>query len=336
MLHAAFQGEFEHLLRKPTLPGFLVSDLRVVRLPDSENGEPRYQVAVHVRNDEPAPGVAGIGLRVPQSGGIFVFGVRWGKFVHVPGNTSMEFGATTGAPPLEVRLETYLSRNARVMRLPLPRVDSETIVVQEPLNGARPSNWRPPDIGIVVDDLDRGFSFVSPPQKGFRLGSSSDDDDTDATAPEYYGTRAPGWHRQGDPLTTSWGKYRRTLMRILAGTGEGKASFTTELPATGGWRLSYHLPGASASEGNESRTRPMPMYDDFGTYNLRIVAGDHRIPVEFDARTAVPGWNDIGTFDLPAGPVSVEVSDATDGDVLVADAVRWQRATGPAGVADGP
>ena len=325
----------EHLMRGSALPGFLVSDLRVVRLPDLENGQPRYQVTVHVRNDEPVPGVAGIGFRVPQSGAPFVFGFRWGKFVHVPGNTAMEFGVTTQAPPLEVRLETYLSRNARVMRLPLPGVDPDRIVVEEALNGARPSDWQPPDIGIIVDDLDPGFAFVSPPEKGFRLGSWSDDDDTDDTVPEFYaGAGGPGWHRQGDPLTTSWGKYRRTLMRILAGTGQGTASFTTDLPAGGDWRLSYHLPGASASEGIDRSGRPGPMNDDFGTYDFRIVAGDQRMRRKFDARTAVPGWNDIGTFDLPAGPVSVEVSDATDGNVVVADAVRWQPATRSTEVAE--
>ena len=69
------------------------------------------------------------------------------------------------------------------------------------------------------------------------------------------------------------------------------------------------------------------MDDNFGTYNLRIVAGEHARPVPFDARVAVPGWNAIGTYDLPAGPVGVEVSDATDGDIVVADAIRWQNAT---------
>ena len=167
----------------------------------------------------------------------------------------MELGVTIPAPPLEVRVETYLSRNARVMKLPIPRVDPESIVAEEPLNGARASDWQPSDIGIVVDDLDPGFSSVSAPDRGFRIGPSSDGDDGKGTVPEYDdATRsAPGWHRQGDPQTTAWGKYRRTLMRIVAGRGEGNATFTTELPATGRWRLSYHLPGATASEAATER-----------------------------------------------------------------------------------
>lgn len=316
-----------HFMREDTLPGFQVSDIRVVRLPDDENGAPRYQVAVHVRNDQPVPGVVGLGARETRPdgfGGMF----RWGQFVHVPGNTALELGVVIEAPPADVRLETYLSRNARVMRLSPPRVDTESIVAEEPLIGVRPSDWQPVDLGVVVDDLDPGYAYVSPPPKGIRLGFEPGDDD--AEMPEFnYLVPAPGWHRQGDPLTMSWGRYRRTLTRILAGTGDGEATFATELPSAGAWRLYYHLPGASASEGHHWRTGGWNPGDEFGTYNLEIVAGDLRIPVAYDAGMAVPGWNDIGTFTVPAGPVSVTVSDATDGRVIVADAVRWQLANGP-------
>ena len=315
-----------HFMREDTLPGFLVSAARVFRLPDGDDGKPRYQVTVHVRNDEPVPGVAGLAVRETGPDG---FGVYYqAPFVHVPGNSAREFGVFTSAPPSDVRLETYLSQNARVMRLAFPRVDSEQIVPAEPFFGSRPSAWQPPDLGIVVDDLDSGYSYVSPPPRGFRLGSSPKDDD--AEMPEYnYAVPAPGWHRHGDPLTMSWGRYRRTLTRIVAGTGAGRATFATQLPATGKWRLYYHLPGESASGGHHWRTGGWNPGDDFGTYNLEIVAGDLRIPVAYDARMAVPGWNDIGTFELPAGGVSVTVSDATDGQVIVADAVRWQLLNDP-------
>ena len=57
---------------------------------------------------------------------------------------------------------------------------------------------------------------------------------------------------------------------------------------------------------------------------MTIDAGDLRLPVQYDARAAVQGWNDIGTFELPAGPVRLTVSDLTDGGVVVADAIRWE------------
>ncbi|MDE0037354.1 MAG: hypothetical protein OXU77_07300 [Gammaproteobacteria bacterium] len=313
-----------HYMREIALPGFLVSDLRVFRLPDDANGAPRYQVAVDVRNDEPVPGLAGLYLRAaPPS----FFG-QWGEFVHVPGNTSLELGVVTQGPPEEVRLETYLSKNARISRLPIPSPDAETIVPEEPLNGARPSDWRPPDIGIVVDDLDPGFSFVSPPEEGFWPSSTSSGSGDGEVSEYYFGVPDGVWYRHGDPLTLSWGKYRRTLMRIGAGEGKGRATFAADLPASGSWRVFYHLPGSTVSGRS-----PPPLdgvapafraWDSFGTYDFELVAGDVRQTVEYDARTAVSGWNDIGTFELPAGPVSLEVSDSTDGSVVVADAVRWQ------------
>ena len=307
----------EHFMRGSTLPGFLVSDLRVERLADDEVGQPRYQISVHVRNDEPVAGVAGISFRSSHT-------FEWGDFARVPGDTSLELGVVTRTPPREVRLETWLSRNRRIMGLALPEIDSETIVPGEPFRGARPSDWIPPDLGIVVDDLDPGFSVVQPPRKRLRLDFGGDGEDR-ATVAEYHGDAGERrWQRQEHPDTVGWGKYRRTLTRIRAGSGEGSASFRAELPAAGAWRLSYHLPGPSASR----RTRVMQSLfwqgtDRLGTLDLDIVAAGRRTPVEFDANIAVPGWNDLGTFELPAGPATVVVSDATTGDIVVADAVRW-------------
>ena len=308
----------EHFMRESTLPGFLAADLRAYRITDDANGQPRYQLAVHIRNDEPVPGVAAIAYWTSY--------YQWGDFVHVPGKTSLELGVIASEPPSEVRLETYLSKNRRIMRLAVPPVDVETTVPEAPFNGSRPSDWLPPDTGIVVDDLDAGFAAESPPRRGFRVSFGESEDDTAADVPEFYtdaGARV--WRRQENPDTVSWGKYRRTLTRIRAGAGEGRASFRAELPRAGTWRLSYHLPGPSASAGRRYQSIPgWQPSDRFGTLQFEIVSGMRRTPFGFDASTAVSGWNDLGTFELPAGPATVVVSDDTTGDIVVADAIRWE------------
>ena len=311
----------EHFMRESTLPGFLASDLRVARLADDESGQPRYQLCVHVRNDEKAPGAAGLSFRSSDYNAL-----ERGDVSHVPGNTSLEMCVVTPSPPSEVRLETYLSENRRIMRLALPEIDSAIMAPGEPFQGARPSDWVPPDLGIVVDDLDPGFSVVHPPRKGLRLDFGGVEEDRVRVA-EYDGdARERRWRRQEHADTPSWGKYRRTLTRIRAGSGEGRASFRTGLPTAGTWRLSYHLPGSSASKRTRSEmSRFWRAADRLGTIDLEIVAAERRTPVNFDASIAVPGWNDVGTFELPAGPVTVVASDATTGDIVVADAVRWER-----------
>lgn len=45
-----------------------------------------------------------------------------------------------------------------------------------------------------------------------------------------------------------------------------------------------------------------------------------------EMRSAVrfgPGWTEIGTFDLAAGEVSLSVSDRTEANVVIVDAIRW-------------
>ena len=315
----------EHFMRESTLPGFLAADLRAYRIADDENGQPRYQLAVHIRNDEPVPGVAGISFRSR-------YAYEWGEFAHVPGNTSLELGVVTREPPEEVRLETYLSQNRRIMRLAVPPIDVETTVREDPFNGSRPSEWLPPDLGIVVDDLDPGFSAESPPRRGLRLSFGKEEGEADDSLPEHYtdaGARI--WRRQENPDTVSWGKYRRTLTRIRAGVGEGRASFRAEIPKAGTWRLAYHLPGSSASENNRFQVPPgWESGDRFGVLDFEVVAGESRTPFNFDASTAVSGWNDLGTLDLPAGSVTVVVSDDTTGDIVVADAIRWEPVTADA------
>ena len=324
-IEPAMAPYIEHFMREPALPGFFASDLRVVRLADDESGQPRYQLSVHVRNDENAPGVAGIAFRSSDARRATAAIFEWGDASPVPGNMSLELGVVTRSPPREVRLETYLSQNRRIMRLDLPEIDSETIAPGEPFRGARPSDWIPPDLGIVVDDLDAGFSVVQPPRKGFRIDFGADEEDR-ATIAEYYGDAGERrWRRQEHADTVSWGKYRRTLTRIRAGSGEGSASFRAELPTPGAWRLYYHLPGSSASKKTRSEiSRFWQASDKLETLDLEIVAGERHTSASFDASIATPGWNDVGTFELPAGPAMVVVSDATTGDIVVADAVRWQ------------
>ena len=47
--------------------------------------------------------------------------------------------------------------------------------------------------------------------------------------------------------------------------------------------------------------------------------------LDFDAGLGEPGWNKLGEFDLPGGLTRLEVSNVTNGQVVIADAIRWRR-----------
>lgn len=221
-----------------------------------------------------------------------------------------------------------MSLNGGSWRVPLPHIDAGDIRPTAPFVGARPSDWRPRDSGVTVDDRDPSFSVVQPPARGWR--SVFRRKAPDATATRMASASFGGWRRHSDGGTVTWGRHRRSLMWIPAGAGATLAVFSAELPVAGKWRLLYHLPGPSLRHGRWDAGFPGTAPSAFGALDLHIVADGQRLPASFDAAQGIPGWNAIGTFDLPAGATEVTVSDKTSGDMVVADAIRWVSVAGSA------
>ena len=303
-------------LTAPGMPGFLVSEVSVVRVGDDDQGKPLHQLLVHVRNDEPTPGLISLGM--PRGSGY-----SEGEVIPIPAQSSVEIGRVLDAPPREVWLKPYLSMNRNLVRLSVAAGDPEEVVDRLPFYGERPSEWRPPvDGSIVVDDLDPGFSVQSAvPERRWFKRRTPHGMALDQGLPEFqYST--PGWSRQ--ELPTGHGKYRRTAARAWQGEGELLATFAATLPAKGRWRLDYHVPELGRLSPFMFAFGPS---DSLGNYDIRVVANGEATVVEFDADEATQGWNKLGEFELEAGQVLVEVSDLTTGQVVVADAIRWQPVT---------
>ena len=55
--------------------------------------------------------------------------------------------------------------------------------------------------------------------------------------------------------------------------------------------------------------------------------GDER-EIAFDSNGAAEGWNLSESFALPKGEVSVTLSNNTDGQFVIADAIRWSPSAG--------
>ena len=303
------------------LPGF-VAEARAYRLPDDSRGAARYQLLVQVRNTGRADGYVRLLWRMHGLAALP------GASAAVAAGATVELGHVQWAPPVEAKLDTFLSLNRGGVRLPLPQVDPQVIVSEEPFSGARPSSWTPrtdPN-EVVVDDLDEAFLTESVITPGLRFTRRV----VRAAGPDVP-TRtmsASQWQRQKYHYIFSWGRYERTLVTIEPGTGESVATFRAVLPSAGRWRLAHHLPGPSLYSGSFIEDGPefiRKHYDPrgLGTFDIHVHTGGRSVPVSFDGTDAVPGWNALGIFDLPAGEVRVTVSDRTSGDCVVVDAIRW-------------
>jgi hypothetical protein len=288
------------------------------RITDAEDGTPRYQVLATIRNDEATDGLIRLDYRLgdPQTG------IERDSTdpVLIAAQSSVELGLVTSTPPRMVRVVPYLALNRDPFSLSLPPVDDERIVEADPFDGSREVEWAPAeDDAIVVDDLDPGFSVVESTKGSwlrFARGSSQEIE-TDQGLPVVQNIFRPAsrWSRRS--ATTAYGKYRHTMAIVKAGNGDRRAIFSAEIPRAGEWELEYHLPALrrrGRRGGGESMT---------GSWSLTIVDSSGSHEVSFDLAGSELGWNTLGSFEIADGEVRVEVSDQTDGRLVVADAIRW-------------
>ena len=264
---AALLGDWLH---DAALPGFVVSPLAIERLQDDDQGRPRYQLRVSVRNEEPVPGLVRLRYEAGRRGTRVEDATAP---VRVAGRSSVDIGLVSNQPPHGVELLFFLSLNRDQRRaLTIPQVDQTERLAAEPFAGWRVSEWRPAvEPGVVVDDLDAGFVVRYEDERAMAQltraaappGARLPEADIDQGLP-VYGAFPPvrGWARQ--PHDRAWGKYRRTLARAARGPGNAVAEFLAEIPAPGRWRLGYHLPSMRSERRGDTV---------LGSYDLRVVAG---------------------------------------------------------------
>ena len=297
-------------LNETALPGFMASRARVVRLADDEDGRPRYETRFHVRNGEPVPGL----VRVAH--GRFLLETRSDP-IHIPGNTAVEVGMVTPRPPERLWLEPYLALNRLRVRIELTEEtpdDSD----QEPLLGSQPSSWAPAVEGIVIDDLDPRFSVEDRAEDTRRrIGAALVDlgrqREYDQGLPVLT-QRAGEWSRVS--IATGWGKYRHTVAGSIPGDGSAVAIFAVELPEPGRWRLEYHVPNRRLGLWG-------PSYGALGTLAMTVIADGREVEIAYDGTSADVGWNEVDEFEFVSTNVRLEVSNRTDGEMVIADAIRW-------------
>ena len=277
--------------------------------------------------------------------------------VHVPGNTAILVALQSDNPTKRIWLEPRLSLNREPIRLDLPELEDNTPTESSILPYVSQVDWQPADrIGITVDDLDVGFSVELPtletkrltiptwlvhaaavPSQEFDRGLSVQKNSINylenrlnplfvAVSRRLISERLTLWHRDNDP--TSFGEYRKTYAGKSGGLDQSKAIFSTTLPTAGKWKLEYHIPISMGSEipydfvRSTNRSTYSSGYGDLGTHSIHVLSNETQAEIEFDGSSALPGWNQLGIYELTNSKVDVVLTEVSDG-YGVADAIRW-------------
>jgi hypothetical protein len=226
-------------------------------------------------------------------------------------------------------LRPYLSFNRGIFEFQVNTIDPAKIVTTDLVEGVHEIPWEIPDSSsIIVDDLDKDFSTVTEGRdtKGLRLKTKKKidkDQDTDQGLPYISANILPGrgsvpneWSRMSNGV--AYGKYRHTAAIIKPGDGDKKSLFQTELTQEGAWDLELYMPMKS-----------MFQVRNWGKWHAVVIDNNKdKHEYKFDSNAGIEGWNMVGKLDLPKGNVIVELSNLTDGDIVVADAIRWTPSAG--------
>jgi hypothetical protein len=305
---------FTDWLTTTSLPGFVAERATVFRLAESEDGRPRYQLLLTVRNHEAVPGMIRFGCAVGSGKS---FSRITSDPIRVAGRSRVQYGVVLSEPAAWAWADPYLALNREDIAIKLPEFDEERIVDEDPLNGSREIEWRVPDSDIVtVDDLDDGFEVTEGSgRSGIRSGGRERTTHLEQGLPQLpqftFGRPPARWSRRIAPA--AFGRYRHTYVLTRPGKGERTATFPALIPRAGDWTLEIHLPMKIFYRGVREK----------GTWNLEVEDASGIRGVVFDADAAVWGWNTAETLTLAEGKVLLRLSDDTDGDIVVADAIRW-------------
>lgn len=295
------------------LPGFWAENVRYFRLTDDETGAPRYQLLATIRNGEDPAGLVRVEYRTENGAGER----QKTDPITVDGHAAVEVGLVLSEPITFLRVMPYLALNRAPFNLSIPAIDADRLVDAEPFQGHRvvEIDERDADV-IIIDDLDAAFSVESDDAgRGLRATGNKEETDMDSGLPPITRSRAGAeWGRYVHPET--FGRYRHTAAVIRKGHGTKRAVFAAQIPDPGRWELSFHLPA-------EQRSGLMFTDRDRGTWKLVLDDGTGTQQIDFEAETRDSGWNSLGVFDIADGTVRVIVSDETEGDYVLADAIRW-------------
>jgi hypothetical protein len=191
-----------------------------------------------------------------------------------------------------------------------------------PFDGERLSN-RPVEIVLggetVVDNEDPGFSFESGQSKSLlkrlipRPGGGAKDT-------KYVGINYWDDSNRWQPTLDSkfYGAKVRSAHYISGGDGSLKASFTAELAGSGHYDVYYHV----SKMGSLWRRRGGGE-ENYGKHHFLIYHDDGIEETDLDLNGVENGWNYLGSYYISKGEAKIELTNESEGQVVIADAVKW-------------
>jgi hypothetical protein len=170
---------------------------------------------------------------------------------------------------------------------------------------------------IIVDNEDDGFEITRKPSPSILKRFVGRDREREY---EYEGV--VGWGNwSGWRLTTDsrfYGRFILSAYYAKGRDGSDKVAWKTEITENGYYDIYCHITKLGFSF---RRRREQP--PNFGSNHYLVYHDDGVEDAVIDINNAEEGWNFLGSYYLSEGEARVELTDESEGQYVVADAIKW-------------
>jgi hypothetical protein len=306
------------------LPAFLLSNVDLYKVLDKDRI--RSQIIFTINNPERMEGLIEVVFRYMRRGRGIPFGPSGTeeppRLYYIGAQQSKEIGILLDEEPSGININYLIAQN-------LPLVfskrfeDAELHDKMKPFHGERyldevPSLIQPGE--VIVDNEDNGFEAFNPPFKSI-LKQMIHGEQIDESQPKYDRLQ---WWRPPHQWTliknaTFFGKYIHSAYYIGSGDGSKHVVWRAQIPENGFYDIYTYMFNTEGLWRGRGGRRGLT----FGDFNYQIFHDGGKDEITLVSDDAQEGWNFLGTWYFSAGQAKAQLSDASNGRVIIADALKW-------------
>ncbi len=315
------QKQVDDWFTSDQLPGFLIGDLQSYEFIDGDRT--RFQVRFKASNPEPVEGLFMLNFRTGDDQNDYGKGLsgsdeKGQKIIYLEPGQTKEIGAVLDAAPRSLTINSVISKN-------IPSIIDFNFGEQEvnrralAFDGERvlPSDFSfdNPD-EIIVDNEDPAFELVEAYTESYLRKLVKEHSKTEEQ--KYTGVR--WWRPPVDWKTITqsgfYGKYIRSAEYTKSGSGENKALWRTPIDEKGFYDLYCYI-------GDETGVLYRDRNQQNARYRFNVFQDEGIEEAIIELQNSKKGWNFLGTYFLSSDTAKVEMSNESEGRMVVADAIKW-------------
>lgn len=314
------QSQLEDWFNSDQLPGFLIGGMESYEFVDGDRT--RYQVRFKASNPEPVEGLFMVNFRTGDDQnydkGLSGSDKAGRRIIYLGPGQSKEIGAVLDAPPRSMTINSVISQNIPSIvdfNFGEMEVNRKASAFDGERNLAMDFSFDDPD-EIVVDNEDPAFELVEAYRESYLRKLVREHSKTEEQ--KYTGVR---WWRppvDWQTITQSgfYGKYIRSAVYTKSGSGENQALWKTPIPEKGFYDIYCYI-------GDETGVLYRDRNQQNAKYHFKIYHDEGIEETAMELQNREKGWNFMGTYFLSSDTAKVEMSNDSDGRLVVADAIKW-------------